>query len=770
MRVSLRISALLLSLLLSGLAQAESFVVDSIEVVGIKKITRGTVFSYLPVNVGEAFEVERTPEIIRELYSTGFFDDIELLRRDNVLVIKVVERPSIAEVNFEGNDDIEDESLEQAMDGVGMAKGRIFDENKLEKLELELQQVYYSMGKYAARIDATWHKLDEDRVAVDITISEGVSAKIKSINIIGNSEFDDTELLDLFQLESTSDGMFADDEYSSARLTADLEALKSYYLDRGFIQFEVTSQQVTISPDRKDISISVNILEGFQHSISKIDVGGEMVVPVEDLNALISFREGDVFSRKEITRAVTAMKKRLGEDGYAFAEVRLLTDLNAEDKTVDLRFLVVPASKVRVRYIKFSGNEKTQDNVLRREMRQLEGAMYQNSKIDRSRIRLQRLNYLGSVNIALQKVPGSLDEVDLEVQVTERFSGNLSVGLGFSQVQGLVLNLGFSHENIFGTGNKLEFQFNNSSAQQQYSLNYDNPYYTPDGISRGFNFRVTQTDSAENNTSNFLIDEIKLSIDFGIPLSEFNTLRLEAGFSQNDLSVTDASADEVLDFIRDSSDDYDDSTPDSEIEGDDYNTVFGAIAFSKDTRNRRIFAENGSFNSIGVEVNAGDLDYYKARYRHQSAFALSETFILGLKGRIGYGESFGDVDGLPIYEKYFAGGVRSVRGYEFNSLGPLDSNGDPLGGDFQVIYSAEVLFPIEALGSSETFRLGVYFDAGNVFADVDSFDSSELRQSVGVSAKWFSFIGPIEFSYAKPLNDQPEDDTQEFQFALGATF
>ena len=766
--MSLRISAALL-LLLSGLAQAESFVVENIEVVGIKKIARGTVFSYLPVNVGEAFDVERSPEIIRELYSTGFFDDIELLRRDNVLILKVVERPSIAEVNFEGNDDIEDEALEQAMDGVGMSKGRIFDENKLEKLELELQQVYYSLGKYAARIDAKWRKLDEDRVVVDITISEGISAKIKSINIIGNSNFDDGKLLDLFQLES-SDALFADDEYSSSKLTADLETLKSYYLDRGFIQFEVTSQQVTISPDRKDISISINILEGDQFSVSKIDLGGEMVVPIEDLNALITFREDDVFSRKEITRAITAMKKRLGEDGYAFADVRLLTDLNMENKTVDLRFVVVPGSKVLVRYIKFSGNEKTQDNVLRREMRQLEGAMYQSSKIDRSKIRLQRLNYLGSVNIVPRKVPGSLDEVDLEIQVTERFSGNLQVGLGFSQVQGLVLNLGFAHENIFGTGNKLEFQFNNSAASQQYVLNYENPYWTKDGVSRGFNFRVTETDSAENNTSNYLIDEVKLSIDFGIPLSEYNTLRLEGGFLQNDLGTTPGSADEVYDFIRDNSDEYDDSTPNSDIDGDEYSTVFGAIAFSKDTRNRRVFADNGSFNSIGVTVNTGDLDYYKARYRHQTAYALSETFTLSLKGRLGYGESVGDSEELPIYEKFFAGGVRSVRGYEFNSLGPTDSNGDPLGGDFQVIYSVEVLFPIEALGSAETFRVGVYYDAGNVFESVDTFESSEIRESVGVSAKWFSFIGPIEFSYAWPLNDQPQDDTQEFQFALGATF
>jgi outer membrane protein insertion porin family len=769
-KCGLRIIALLL-LLMSAVAQADSFVVDSIEVDGIKKITLGTVLSYLPVNVGESLDIERTPEIIRELYSTGFFDDIELLRRDNVLVIKVVERPSIAEVNFEGNSDIEDEALEQAIDGLGMSKGRIFDENKLGKLELELQQVYYSLGKYAARVEAEWRELDEDRVAIDINISEGISAKIKLINLVGNRDFDDDELLDLFQLEASGDGFFPSDEYSSSKLSADLETLKSFYLDRGYIQFQISSQQVTISPDRKDISISINIREGEQFRVSNIEVGGEMVVPATELEPLVTFREGDIFSRKEINKAISAMQKRLGEDGYALADIRLLSDPDVANKTVDLRFLVVPGSKMRIRYINFSGNEKTRDNVLRREMRQLEGAMYQTSKIDRSKVRLQRLNYLGSVNIASQKVAGSLDEIDLEVQVAERFSGNLQVGLGFSQVQGLLLNLGFSHENIFGTGNSLEFAFNNSQASQQLVLNYENPYYTPAGISRGFNFRITETDSSLNNASNYLIDQVKLSVDYGIPLSEFNRLRLEIGVNQNNLGTTDGSADEVFDFIRDNSDEYDESTPNSEIDGDRYNTVFGVISFAKDTRNRRIFADDGHLNRISLEVNTGDLDYYKTRYRHQSAYALTDSIAFSFTGRLGYGQSFGgDSEHLPIFETFRAGGVRSVRGYEFNSLGPLDSNGDTIGGDLQVITSAEVLFPIEALASSETFRLGVYFDAGNVFTDVDDFETTELRQAVGVSAKWFSFIGPIEFSYAVPINDQPGDDTRQFQFALGASF
>ena len=447
-----------------------------------------------------------------------------------------------------------------------------------------------------------------------------------------------------------------------------------------------------------------------------------------------------------------------------------MSDVNEEEQTVMLQFVVLPGKAMRVRYIKFVGNEKTQDLVLRREMRQFEGEMYRRSKVDRSRVRLQRLNYISSANIRLVKVPDVDDQVDLEVDVTERFSGNLQLGLGYSQVQGVIVNLGFAHENIFGGGNSLKFNFDNSAASERYSLSYTNPYYTPDGVSRGFNFRYSETDASENNTSNFLIDRIRLSVNYGIPLSEFNRLRFEVGVQQDDFRTTGGSSQEVIDFVRDNSDEYDESTPDSEIDGDKYETVFSGINLSKDTRNRRIFASSGHLNSIGFELHGGDLDFYKVRYRHQTAYALTDIFTFNFKGRIGYGDGYGDSEDLPIYEKFTAGGVRSVRGYEFNSLGPLDSEGDPLGGNLQVITTTEVLFPIEALGSSETFRVGVYFDAGNVFADSEDYESDELRQSVGVSAKWFSFIGPIEFSYAWPINDEDGDDVENFQFALGASF
>lgn len=769
MRSILLISAL--ALLISAVSvRAETFTVEQIEIEGAKKISVGTIFNYLPINVGEAFDDASSPEVIRELYSTGFFETIELLRDDNTLVVKVNERPSIAEINVEGNDDIEDEMFDEALDQIGISRGRIFSELQLTKLELELQQLYYSLGKYAVKLDVEWRNLDADRVAIDINISEGEPALIRSINITGNNDFEEEELLDEFQLETSDSGWFASDQYSSSKLTGDLESLRSYYLDQGYVKFAVDSKQVTISPDRKDINIAVNVVEGEQYTLEEVDITGELIVDKAELTALLLFREGDIFSRKKVTQTITLIQRRLGEEGYAFAEVRALPELNDEDNTVKLKLLVQPGKKIMVRFIKFIGNDRTRDTVLRREMRQMEGELYRSSKVDRSRTRLQRLVFLGSVDLRPVRVKGHDDQVDLEISVTERFSGNFQVGLGYSEIQGAQLMLGVAHDNIFGTGNRVGFTFDNSASTKRYNISYDNAFYTPDGISRGFDISFTETDASENNISDFLIDRLSLSMNYGIPLSEYNDLNLEFGAVENDLTLSTRAADEVFEFVANNSDDYDENTPAEDIRKADFASIFGSIALSKDTRNRRIFAETGHLNRISLQMFGGDLEFYKLRYRHQSAFPVTDELVYNFKGSVSYGDSYGDTTDLPFFEKFTAGGVRSVRGYDRNSLGPLDSNGDPFGGNLQVIFTNELLIPFESLGSSETFRLGLYFDAGNVFADADAYDSSELRQSVGISAKWFSLIGPLEFSYAFPVNDEPGDDTRNFQFALGASF
>jgi outer membrane protein insertion porin family len=757
-------------LIFTHVARADSFTVDHIEVIGAKKIAIGTVFNYLPVNVGEEFDENRSPEIIRELYATGFFQKIDLLRDGNTLIVKVKERPSIAEISIEGNKEIDDENLDMALDQMGLTRGKIFNELLLDKLELELQQLYYSVGKYAVNLKADWREIDDDRVAIEITISEGEQALIRSINITGNRIFDEETLRKNFELEPADDGWFPSDKYSSSKLSADLENLNSFYLDQGYAQFKVNSQQVTISPDRKDINITINISEGEQFTIKDIDMAGNLVVDKAALMALVPFREGEIFSRRKITRVVNLISGRLGEDGYAYAEVRPIPEINEEDKTVSLKYLINPGKKMMVRFINFTGNEGTRDEVLRREMRQLESEQYSGSKVDRSRTRLQRLNYIGTVDIKTVRVEGHDDQLDLDISVTERFSGSFQVGLGYSQVQGVILNIGLSHNNVFGTGNTVSVTFDNSVSSERYGFRYNNPYYTVDGISRGFNFSFSKTDTAEDNISNYLIDRITLGMDYGIPLSEFNTFRVDFGVVQNNVIVTPRTADEVIQFIIDNTDDPACTIDPTEPDCASYISLFGTISFSHDTRNRRIFAETGALNGVSFKTYVGDLYYYKIQYNHRSAIPISANVTYAFKTRIGYGDSFNETTDLPFFEKYFAGGVGTVRGFERNSLGPLDSNGDPLGGDLQLILNNEVLFPIEALASSETFRLGVYLDVGNVFASTDTFDTGELRASVGLSAKWLSLIGPLEFSYAVPLNDQPGDDVQNFQFALGATF
>ncbi len=759
---------LLLSLLLGYInVNAASFTIEDIEVKGIKKIAIGTVLNYLPVKTAEVFDDERSDEVIKELYKTGFFNNITLLRENNTLVIEVEERPAIAKVTVKGNKEVTDDSMKDALKQIGMTKGKIYNPKLLEKLQLELQQLYYSLGKYAVRLEAEATQLDADRVEVNITISEGSPAKIRSINIIGNEAFSDKELLDLFELEATDSGVFASDKYSSVKLAGDLENLKSYYLDHGYIQFNVDSKQITITPDKGYINISINVSEGDLFTVSKINLTGELIIPEEDLMAFMLLREGDTFSRKKITSSTKYMTTRLGIEGYAFAEVNAIPKVNPEDKTVELTLLVNPGQKMRVRKVIFEGNTRTMDLVLRREMRQMEGALFSAKKVERSKIRLQRLKYISSVNTRYARVPDEADQMDIYVTVEERFSGSFTIGAGYSQDQGALFNLGLTNDNIFGSGNRLGITFNNNKAQEQYEFNYENPYYTPEGISRGFTLSYSKTDAAEASFSSYLLDRIRGAINYSIPLTEYNQIRFSVGVERNDITLSTFTSDEVKGFIIDNNADFAD---DSEPNGDIYDSLFGSMSFSKDSRNRLIFPDSGVINSIGLELFTGDLDYYKVFYRHQSLFPLADTVTFSFKSRIGYGQPYNETTDLPFFEKYSAGGVRTVRGYDYNSLGPKDSSLSSFGGNLQFITNSEVLFQLDALGGADSFRLGVYLDAGNVFAEPADYETSELRASVGISAKWFTAVGPIELSYANPINDKPGDDTKYFQFSLGAPF
>lgn len=741
-------------------AQTDDFVVQDIRVEGLQRISAGTVFNYLPVGIGATVGSDDYAEIIRALFQTGFFTDINLERDNGVLVITVVERPAIAEINITGNQDIPTDALLEALKNIGLAEGEVFNRSLLEKLEQELLNQYFSRGKYAVQINTDVKPLPRNRVAISLDISEGVAARIRQINIVGNDDFDDEDLLDEFQLSGPGYLTFLTkgDQYSKQKLAADIEALRSFYLDRGYLKFDVTSTQVSITPDKKDIYITINITEGEPYTISAVRLAGDLVVPQTELEPLIATEPGATFSRKTLNDISQQIADRLGDEGYAFANVNTVPSIDEENKSVDLTFVVDPGRRVYVRRINFVGNEKTQDDVLRREMRQAEGGWFSTKDINRSKTRLERLRYLEQVTVETPPVPGTTDQVDVNVNVIERPSGNFIFGVGYGQNEGILLNTSVTQSNFLGTGNEVSFAFNNSQSDTIYSVSYTNPYFTPDGVSRGFRLAYQETDAEENNTADYTTNEYLGQVNFGFPLNEFDTLQLAFNVEGTDISTTSNTPQEILDEL--------------EQNGDSYLDFKVETSFARDSRNRLIFPDTGALNRVSVEITTpgSDAEYYKIGYRHQSYIPLLNFLTLSLRANIGYGDGYGDTDGLPFFEKYYAGGLSTVRGFEANSLGPRYSDGDPRGGDLRLIGGAELIFPVPFLKDSQAFRLAAFVDAGNVFDSPGDFDAGELRYSTGIAARWLSPFGPLAISVAAPLNDEADDDTESVQFSFGVPF
>ena len=737
-----------------------AFTISDIRVEGLQRISAGTVFNYLPAGVGSTISPADYAEIIRALFKTGFFTDISLARDGNVLVINVVERPSVAEINISGNKDISTDELLTALRDIGLAEGRVFDRALLDRIEQELINQYFGRGKYAAKLDVAVRTLPRNRVAIDLTVSEGVAARIRQINIVGNQDFDDDDLLDQFQL--TTSGIITiltkSDQYSKQKLEADIEALRSFYLDRGYLRFNVNSTQVSISPDKKDIFITINITEGEPYTIRDVNLRGNLLVPEEELRGLITLQEGEVFSRSEANQVVQALADRFGEDGYAFAVINTIPNLDDATSQVDLTFAIDPGRRVYVRRINFTGNLKTNDDVLRREMRQAEGGWFSTKDIKRSQIRLQRLPYLADVQVDSQPVPGSPDQVDIDVAVEERNSGSLNVGLGYGQTEGFLFNAAVSQSNFLGTGNEVGFAFNNSDSDTLYSLTYNNPYYTPDGVSRGFRLSYRETDAGENNTADYVVDRLLGLLNYGFPLNEFDTWRVGAGLENLHIKTTESSPQEIFDYLDEN--------------GDDFWNIKLESSWSRDSRNRVIFPTEGYLNRVGLEVAlpGSDTEYYKIDYLHRGYFPLNDTLTLTWRGVLGYGDGYGDQDALPFFENYFAGGLRTVRGFETNTLGPRYSNGEASGGGVRVVGGTEVISELPFLADSDNFRISAFFDIGNVFETPSDFDAGELRYSTGLSFMWISPLGPLALSYALPINDEDDDDVENFQFSFGVPF
>lgn len=766
-------------------AHADAFVVSEIKIEGLQRLPDGTLLNYLPIAVGDPIDDNQITYSISELYKTGFFANVKLFRDGDALIVRVQERPSISDVEFTGNSDIDDDALKDALLDIGVTRGQIYNRSLLEKLTLELERVYFSQGKYGVKINTEITELDQNRVDIDITISEGQVALIKHINIVGNKVYSDSTLLD--ELESgvpSSWALFSSaDEYSKPKLNGDLEKIRSYYLDRGYIKFNIESTQVSITPDKQDIYITINVSEGDRYKISSSKLTGELVVNRQTMESQILTRQGMWFSRSLMTTSKKRLESQMGRIGYAFSEVKLTPDVDDERKEVALTYFAIPGEKVYVRRINIHGNDSTLDRVFRREMRLMEGSILASDLLERSKTRIQRLPYVETVDVDTVPVPGSSSQVDLKVSIEEKLAGSFNIGAGFSQTQGLIFNVGLTQENLFGTGQRLALNVNTDRANTIYSAAFTDPYYTLDGISRTVSVSFRDRDAAEEQINNFQTNSGDLNISYGVPLSEFNTISMGYGLSY--IKIIPSSINPSLDVTKFLLE-HDDQTS--------YTSITLNTSFSHDTRNRTVFATAGSQQSIGMNMTfpGSDLEYYKLSYITNTYLGVTSATTLLLRSNLAYGGGYGDTDSLPFFERYFAGGIRTVRGFESNTLGPRDPiSGAAVGGNMRLTAGADYIFPIPFVEKPpSSVRLSLFLDVGNVFLDNfntydaplgdNGFQADQLRASTGVSLVWISPIGPLRFSYAETLNevqsqgtgavDDYGDRLRAFQFSIGSFF
>ena len=754
----------ILLLLLTSTAFADSFVIKDIRVEGLQRISAGTVFNLLAVKVGDEMSNKDAKSIIRALYKSKYFDDVQVERQDDVLVIKVNERPAISSIEFVGNKDLDSKELLKSLSNMGFGEGQVYQQSMLERVELELERQYFSRGKYGVTIESDVTPLDRNRVAIRITMAEGVAATISGINIVGNTSFDQEDLKADFQSSTGSFLSFFthDNQYSRQKLSADLESLRSFYLDRGYVDFTVESTQVSITDDKKQMFITINVSEGNKYSIKEVRLAGDLIVPEEELFEFILIKKNAIFSRKVITESTELLTERLGNDGYAFANINAVPDIDRENQKVTLTFFIDPGRRAYVRRINIMGNTKTRDVVLRREFRQQEASWISTEKVEQSRTRVQRLGYFENANVETIPVPGTTDQVDLDFNVTETASGSLSAGLGFSGSDGLIFNANVTQRNFLGSGKHINFGFNNSSVNTVYSMGYTNPFATVDGISQGFSLFYRKTDADEANIANYSTDNFGGDLNFGIPISEINRLFLSVGYENTDLKLpSDNTVQRYQDFVDE--------------EGDQFDTYSVTLGWSSDTRDNAILPTRGMSHNVTANISTpiGSLQYYKLRYRTSWFTPVTDDLTFAMRGDLGYGDAYGDTTDFPFFENFYAGGMRSVRGFKSNTLGVKTQNEDEdaLGGNLLTTAGAELIFPIPFMKRTlKSFRLSAFADVGNVYDIDEDFDAGLLRYSTGISAIWLSPFGAMTISVAKPFNEQDDDTTENFQFQLGSTF
>tara|TARA_R110002072_G_scaffold51389_1_gene137845 strand:- start:31006 stop:33330 length:2325 start_codon:yes stop_codon:yes gene_type:complete len=771
-----RIKSLLAVLAAAVCLQAQAFTISDIRVEGLQRVSAGTVFAAIPVNVGDDLRESDMRRVVRQIFQTGSFDDVKVGRDGSIMVIVVKERPAIDSLVIEGNKAIKTEALLEGLSKSGLAEGEIFKKVTLEHIRSDLERQYVSQGRYGARIVTTLEDLPRNRVAIKIDVTEGDVAGLRHINIVGNKEFDDATLLDLLELKLPTLFSFytKDDRYSREKLSGDLETLESYYLDRGYLNFSIESTQVAIAPNKEDVYITINILEGEVYSVRNVEIAGELQdIPEAGIRGLLYVQSGQKFSRQLITSSEEQIEGALGNAGYTFASATGQPVPVAGGNEVDVKFFVDAGKRAYVRRINFRGNTFTQDEVLRREMRQLEGGWASNAYIERSKLRLERLGFFKEVNVETPAVAGTDDQIDVEFTVEEQPSGSISATVGYAQDSGLLLGASYQENNVFGTGNSVSVGVNHSDFQTSYSLSFFDPYYTVDGVSRGYSLFYRASDFDERNIARFSTDSFGGSVNFGYPVSEISRVSFSVGYENTNIKEGVFPAQEISQFLN--------------REGSKFDLFTLKAAYSMSALNRGLLPTGGKSQSLSIEttIPGSELEFYRINYNGQIFFPLTRALTLRLATDIGYGDSFGGTETYPFYKNFYAGGFGSVRGYETNTLGPRSTpspadpfnDPDPIGGNVAIGFNAEIIFPLPFVEDQRQMKSVFFVDGGNVFNTnclqistvCRDIDDGELRYTAGFAMTWITGFAPLSFSISIPLNEKDGDETESFQFELGKT-
>ncbi len=755
----------------------EPFKVGDIRVEGLQRTEAGTVFSYLPLRVGDTYTDERGASAIKALFETGFFKDVRLEVEGDVLVVVVEERPAIASLEFSGTKEFDKEQLVKALRDIGLGEGRIFDRAMVERAEQELKRQYLARGLYGVEITTTVTPVERNRVNITYSVDEGEVAKIRDINIVGNKAFSDGVLRDVMSLRTP--GWFTwyskADQYSRQKLSGDIEAIRSHYLNRGYLEMQIESTQVAISPDKRDISITININEGQKFTVGDVKLEGEMLGREDELRALVELKPGDVYSGEKLSESVQKISERLGNFGYAFANVNALPEIDREKGQVSFTMLIDPGQRVYVRRINIAGNTRTRDEVVRRELRQFESSWYDGEKIKLSRDRVDRLGYFTEVQVDTEEVPGTTDQVDLDMTVVEKPTGNIMLGAGFSSSEKLTLSAAINQANAFGTGNTLGIEVNTSKRDRTIAVSTTKPYWTDDGVSRSYEVYLRTSRPPEVNFGDYVVRTAGASIRFGIPFSEVDTVFFGAGVERYDVETyygLDRDGHYNSPFLyREFVSTFGDAASPTSVGtySAQTNSFPLTVAWQRDSRDSALVPTVGRYQRANFEIApAGSLKYYRASYEHQYFHPLFRNATLALRGGLDYGRGLGG-NPFPVFKRYYAGGIGTVRGYEGSSLGPRDRDyDDPVGGASRVLLNAELQFPFP--GADRTLRWFAFVDAGNVWSEGVTPAPGDLRYSAGLGISWVSPIGPLKLSIANPLGSEPGDRTERFQFQIGTGF